>query len=193
MDTVFTCADAHIATAEHLQYHSFMLSVYEMMHKYDLMSPVGRAAASIFQSLDAVVALRLGRRNAADTGGGLLCFDEFQISDVMDARLMPRRAPSLRQRLQRRASARGMGPLDPPRRTRARTRLFPSTAPFRGSKSCKCATSIDSLPCFVRRSTACHFIGRAFDAARRPSSEVWSGVQPDPELLQGPLPSGCVS
>ena len=110
MDMVFTCADAHIATAEHVQYHSFMISVYQMMHEYDLMSPAGRAAAGVFHPLDAVIALWLGRRNAADTGGGLLCFDEFQIADVTDARVMPRRAPSLRQRLRRRASAGEWGP-----------------------------------------------------------------------------------
>ena len=72
MDMVFTCEDAQIATAEHVHYHSFMISVYEMMHKYNLMSPAGRAAASVSHPLDAVVALRLGRRNAADSGGGLL-------------------------------------------------------------------------------------------------------------------------
>ena len=32
MDMVFTCADAEIATAEDVHYHSFMISVYEMMH-----------------------------------------------------------------------------------------------------------------------------------------------------------------
>ena len=79
MDMAFTCADARIATAEHLHYHSFMISVYEMMQKYDLMYPAGRAAASVFPPLDALVALRLGRRNAADTDGHLLCLTSFRL------------------------------------------------------------------------------------------------------------------
>lgn len=88
MDMVFTCAEGRGCAAQRVHYHSFMMSVYEYMHWYDRMSEEERVERGLYHPLDAVVGMKLQRMNSSETGGGLLCFDEFQVADVGDARLM---------------------------------------------------------------------------------------------------------
>lgn len=87
MDLTFACAQDAIRSRARVHYHAFMAGVYQMIHKYDLMTPSERAKRGFFHPLDAVVG-RLGRANHSRSGAGLLCFDEFQVADVADARLM---------------------------------------------------------------------------------------------------------
>lgn len=87
MDILFKCADKLVKSSARVHYHAFMMSVYKMIHRYDKLSDEQRASLGFFHPLDAVVG-RLGRANSSVTGGGLLCFDEFQVADVADARLM---------------------------------------------------------------------------------------------------------
>lgn len=87
MDILFKCADKLVKSSARVHYHAFMMSVYQMIHRYDKLSDEQRASMGFFHPLDAVVG-RLGRANSSATGGGLLCFDEFQVADVADARLM---------------------------------------------------------------------------------------------------------
>lgn len=87
MDLLFKCADKLVNSSARVHYHAFMMSVYRMIHRYDKLSDEQRASLGFFHPLDAVVG-RLGRANSSATGGGLLCFDEFQVADVADARLM---------------------------------------------------------------------------------------------------------
>lgn len=87
MDLLFCSAEGQVTSSARVHYHAFMSSVYQMIHAYDRMSDDERAKMAVFHPLDAVVG-RLGRANASTSGGGLLCFDEFQVADVADARLM---------------------------------------------------------------------------------------------------------
>lgn len=87
MDLTFSAADSLVKSSARVHYHAFMASVYQMIHVYDRLSDEKRAELSVFHPLDAVVG-RLGRANESASGGGLLCFDEFQVADVADARLM---------------------------------------------------------------------------------------------------------
>lgn len=87
MDMLFSCADKLVPSSARVHYHAFMMSVYQMIHRYDRLSDDERASRGLFHPLDAVVG-RLGRTNASTSGAGVLCFDEFQIADVADARLM---------------------------------------------------------------------------------------------------------
>lgn len=83
MNMLFSCGTPHVPASARVHYHAFMTSVYQLLHSYDMMSSEERVKRALFHPLDAVVG-RLG----ASASGGLLCFDEFQIADVADARLM---------------------------------------------------------------------------------------------------------
>lgn len=87
MDLLFNCAQNIVKSAARVHYHAFMMSVYQMIHRYDKLSEDQRYKLGFFHPLDAVVG-RLGRANISSAHGGLLCFDEFQVADVADARLM---------------------------------------------------------------------------------------------------------
>lgn len=86
MDMLFVCS-THIVPSQRIHYHPFMTYVYQTIHQYDLLSPSERAKTGIRHPLDYVVH-QMGRANTSAGGASVLCFDEFQISDVADARLM---------------------------------------------------------------------------------------------------------
>lgn len=87
MDMIFKCASGVLDSCARVHYHSFMTSVYELLHRYDTLTKRERIERGLYHPLDAVVGT-LGRSNSAGSGGGVLCFDEFQVADVADGRLM---------------------------------------------------------------------------------------------------------
>ena len=87
MNMLFEAAASRYLGCLRVHFHDFMLRSYQLMHEYDQMSFAERFSLDLHHPLDAVV--NLGLLHLEDgTQIGLLCFDEFQIGDVGDARLV---------------------------------------------------------------------------------------------------------
>jgi predicted ATPase len=87
VDTMFEAVEPWMppGSCARLHWQSFMLGVYDKLFDYDAMTVDERERRGFEQPLDAVAARLVG--NATSEYGGLLCFDEFVVTDVADARL----------------------------------------------------------------------------------------------------------
>lgn len=87
MDMLFQAASSRCLGCKRVHFHEFMLDAYKLMHEYDKMDDRERNFRGFRHPLDAVVGLGL-IETEHETPTGLLCFDEFQVGDVGDARLV---------------------------------------------------------------------------------------------------------
>lgn len=88
IDLLFSSARPFVEACARMHFQHFMLAAYERLHEYDQMSVADRRFYGYDHPLDAVVASGFLGEGDMTKSGGLLCFDEFQVADVGDARLI---------------------------------------------------------------------------------------------------------
>lgn len=84
---VVSSAEGLVTSSMPGRYHPLMIAMNEMIHHYDRLRDAELACLSLIRPLDAVMGT-IGSANSTNSGGCLLCLDEFQIADVAEARSM---------------------------------------------------------------------------------------------------------